>query len=67
MPDPPDSRIDVSTLEMIADIGRRMASETDLDTLLAFITDHLTRVLEVDRTSLFIYDPQRDELWSKIA
>lgn len=49
--------------DVIADLG------TGLDTeyLLHVVMENATRVLEADRSTLFLVDEQRQELWSKIA
>ena len=54
-------------LTALLDIGKAMASERNLDRLLQLIMGEVTKVLEADRSSLFLVDPERNELWSKIA
>jgi len=44
-----------------------MASERNLDRLLQLILSEVTKVMEADRSSLFLVDRERNELWSKIA
>jgi HD-GYP domain-containing protein (c-di-GMP phosphodiesterase class II) len=44
-----------------------LSGELELDVLLARAMEVSTRLVEADRSSLFIYDHERDELWSKIA
>ncbi len=44
-----------------------MAREVQLDNLLQVIMEKTTEVMEADRSSLFLYDESRNELWSKIA
>ena len=38
-----------------------------LDSLLPVIIHKTTEVMDAERSSLFIYDPDSDELWSKVA
>ena len=44
-----------------------LSGELELDVLLARAMDVSTRLVEADRSSLFIYDHECDELWSKVA
>ncbi len=39
----------------------------DLDTLLQRIAEDTSRILNAERTSLFIYDREHDSLWSRVA
>jgi len=48
-------------------IGRSIAAETDLDKLLATITEETQRALSADRCTLFLLDKDKNELWSKVA
>ena len=48
-------------------IGRSIAAETDIDKLLAVITEETQRALSADRCTLFILDRDTNELWSKVA
>lgn len=48
-------------------IGRSIAAETDLDKLLAIITEETQKALYADRCTLFLLDKDTNELWSKVA
>lgn len=48
-------------------IGRSIAAETDLDKLLSIIAQETQRALSADRCTVFLYDRENEELWSKIA
>jgi Nif-specific regulatory protein len=48
-------------------ICQKMNSERDLAALLDLIATEATKLIEADRASLFLLDPDRGELWSKIA
>ena len=50
-------------LEAIQTLSR----ELDLTRLLQIIMDKASRLLNADRSSLFVVDAERNELWSKIA
>ena len=54
-------------LERIVQIGKILSSHLAFDNLLVSIVKETSGVLEADRTSLFIYDKEKEELWSKIA
>jgi adenylate cyclase len=53
-------------LELLA-ITEAISTELHLDTLLARIVGATTQLLDAERSTLFIYDPRKDELWSKVA
>ena len=57
----------VEKLTALLDVGKAMASERSLDRLLQLILNDVTKVMEADRSSLFLVDRERNELWSKIA
>ena len=57
----------VEKLTALLEVGRAMASERNLDRLLQLILSEVTKVMEADRSSLFLVDRERNELWSKIA
>jgi HD-GYP domain-containing protein (c-di-GMP phosphodiesterase class II) len=57
----------IEKLTALLDVGKAMASERNLDRLLQLILDEVTRVMEAERSSLFLVDRERNELWSKIA
>src|SRR5688500_17886065 len=44
-----------------------MSAERDLNVLLHLIMYEATKVVEADRSTLFIHDRARGELWSKVA
>ncbi len=60
-------RLNEAALGQILEIARRMGSERELDPLLALILDEAAKLLDAERASLFLYDVESDELYSKIA
>ena len=48
-------------------MSQALSSELHLDGLLEKVVSITTDVLEAERSSLFLYDPSTDELWSKVA
>lgn len=57
----------VRKLEKILDVARAMSEERDSDRLLALIVHSATLVAESERSTLFLLDAERNELWSKVA
>lgn len=57
----------VEKLTALLEVGKAMASERNLDRLLQLILGEVTKVMEAERSSLFLVDRERNELWSKIA
>ena len=52
---------------LLARFGRMVAAETSLDTLLTIIAEEVRNILSADRCSVFLVDPYKGELWTKIA
>ncbi|HZT51858.1 MAG TPA: GAF domain-containing protein [Stellaceae bacterium] len=52
--------------ELLA-ITEAISSELQLDVLLGRIMQTTTKFLDAERSTLFIYDAAKDELWSKLA
>lgn len=48
-------------------IGRALSSTLDLDELLNLIMREITVLMNAERSTLFLVDRQRGEIWSKIA
>lgn len=53
--------------EELLKICQRMSSERDLGALLDLIANEATKLMGADRSSLFLLDRERGELWSKVA
>ncbi|MBT4710629.1 MAG: GAF domain-containing protein [Alphaproteobacteria bacterium] len=51
----------------LLDVAQRFASETSLDILLPQVIRVVTAALGAEVATLFLYDPDTDELWSRIA
>jgi phosphoserine phosphatase RsbU/P len=54
-------------LQTIMAVSRALSSERDLDRLLGLIVHAVTDLVAADRTSLFIVDRERKELWTRIS
>jgi HD-GYP domain-containing protein (c-di-GMP phosphodiesterase class II) len=57
----------VQKLTSILDVAKALTAERDLDLLLPRILQEAAKVVEADRCSLFLLDPERNELWSRVA
>jgi signal transduction histidine kinase len=58
---------DRARLKILLDVIKAMSAETDFDRLLQLIMKETTRAMDADRSSLFLLDRERSELWSRIA
>lgn len=54
-------------LSILLRIGLRLTAERNLERLLNMIIDETTAVMEADRSSLFLVDREKNEMWAKIA
>jgi adenylate cyclase len=53
--------------EEMLKVAEAISTELHLDTLFARIIAAATQLLNAERSTLFLYDPGKEELWSKIA
>src|SRR5204863_81612 len=61
------SHTDPRKVAELLDAIQTLSRELDLSRLLQIIMDKASRLLKADRSSLFVADEERGELWSKIA
>ncbi|MCB1322344.1 MAG: GAF domain-containing protein, partial [Leptospiraceae bacterium] len=54
-------------LSMLMDSASSIMAEMGLDNLLVLIMDSVTRVMQADRSTLFLIDEQTREIWSRVA
>jgi HD-GYP domain-containing protein (c-di-GMP phosphodiesterase class II) len=52
---------------LLSRFGRLIAAETRLDHLLTIIAEEVRHILAADRCSVFLVDPYKGELWTKVA
>jgi HD-GYP domain-containing protein (c-di-GMP phosphodiesterase class II) len=52
---------------LLARFGRRIATETRIDSLLTIIAEEVRHILGADRCSVFLIDNEKNELWTKVA
>lgn len=63
----PDYARHLEDLHTIMAVSRAMSSERNLDKLLTMIVDASTRLIDADRSSLFLVDEQNGKLWTRVA
>src|SRR5215217_6773074 len=63
----PEQSRQTRNLSILLEVSNALASQVRLDDLLATIISKTAGVLDAERATLFLYDPVRDELWSKTA
>lgn len=57
----------ITRLTSILDVAKATTEERNIDKLLELVVSEATKTVESERSSLFIYDAESEELWSKIA
>lgn len=62
-----DSQRRIARLTSILDVAKATTEERNIDRLLELVVSEATKTVESERSSLFIYDAEREELWSKVA
>ncbi len=69
MPDPAetDPRRLLADLQGIMAVSRAIGTERDLGRLLTTIAEAASKLLACDRTSVFLLDRERNELWTSVA
>jgi signal transduction histidine kinase len=58
---------DRARLKILLEVIKAMSAETDFDRLLQLIMEESTRAMEAERSTLFLVDHERGELWSRVA
>ena len=52
---------------MLLEMGRVIVSEMDMDLLFHVIMDRTRRFMGTEKCSVFIFDPEKNELWSRVS
>ena len=58
---------EADALERILEVTRKLAAPFDLDTMLSEVVDASRKILDADRGTVFLYDPEADELVVRVA
>src|SRR3954454_8884928 len=61
------STISPEQLSQVLEVSRMLAGTTELEPLLRRIANACVAMLGCERSSIFLYDPQGEQLWAKIA
>lgn len=62
-----ESERDVERLHLLLETTRRVVSLRHLDDLLRLLSETTTRLANAERATIYLADPERGELWSKVA
>lgn len=62
-----DSEQNTTLLLALSKIARTVNAEANIDKLLTTIAEQTKYVLNADRCTVFLYDKEKNELWSKVA
>jgi len=54
-------------LNRLHKVGQVITSEMNLDVLFEVIIEQINEILDTERSTVFLYDPNQDELWSLVA
>ncbi len=54
-------------ISSIHEIGKALSSELRIDRLLPRIMEEVTRIIDAERSTFYVVDHERGEIWSKIA
>lgn len=54
-------------LTAVLEINKVLAQERDLDTLLFRVVHEITLAMNAERSTLYVYDEERKEIWAKVA
>jgi HD-GYP domain-containing protein (c-di-GMP phosphodiesterase class II) len=57
----------IEKLTSLLDVAKALTAERELDNLLKMILNEAVGVVSADRCTLWIVDPDRNELWTKVA
>ncbi|MEA1918194.1 MAG: HD domain-containing protein [Campylobacterota bacterium] len=58
---------DTDKLQILLQLGQEISKEKSLDTALIKISQYARDLIDADRSSIFLYDSQSNELWTKVA
>ena len=61
------SSVKTDPLLALVNIGQAVAAEKDIDKLMQTIAEEARNAVQADRCTVFLYDKETDELWSKVA
>lgn len=60
-------RLKTRQLRAMREIAVALGTTLDLDRLLDLVMNHVTELMDADRSTLYLLDTARDEMWSKVV
>lgn len=57
----------IEKLTLLLEVAKRLGSEDDMEKFLELTIYETSKILEAERSSLFLIDAKRNEIWSKVA
>lgn len=61
-----EAELNVQLMSLLS-VSSVLSSELDFDSLFPLIISKITEIMNAERTSLYILDPKKQELWTKVA
>ena len=58
---------EASKLALLLEMSRALSSELELDGVMGLIVDHATRIMGCERSSVFLLDKDKSELYALVA
>ena len=53
--------------QMLLELGKLIVSEMDMDTLFEVIVNETRRLMETEECSVFMFDKEKNQLWSRVS
>lgn len=60
-------QVDLKRFKQVQEMALLLNSQRSFDELFQYIVSYVSKIIEVDRTSLFLLDEAQQELWTKVA
>ena len=64
---PSEAPITAEQMRLVLDVSRQLTVTADLGLLLRRMAEAATSLLGAERASIFVHEPVKKELWSRIA
>src|SRR5437763_9635781 len=59
--------VSASQMQLVLNVSRMLAVTTDLDALLLRIAESTCELMQCERASIWLHDPDAKQLWTKVA
>ena len=67
LPNPAELERRIDSLNRLLEVSRSLAAEVDLDRILSTITREACHALDCDRATIYQFDPETNELYTRVA